>query len=124
MLLLPGTAKARSKLGVALAILALVGIMSNQHSYMTSTAHLRAYTKAGVQCAKLNETEVESWILEQRERLTGYCKRSFPPEYDCVDKVSFLYGCEHVNDMRETGDIMGRLVAILVVGTLLLSCLP
>lgn len=124
MMVLTETAKARHKLVAALVVISVVALISKEHPNLTSTAHIRAYTKAGVKCSKLNETEIESWIVLQRDRLTGFCLRPFPSEYDCVDKLSFLYGCEHLNKMQETVDAMGRLLAFFVVGALLVSCVP
>lgn len=84
---------------------------------------MRSYTKASLDCLRMNGTEVEAFADAQRKTASGYCLAAFPSTSDCVDMIAFFYRCDRIDKNIKNADEIGKLmIAIFFLLFVCLSC--
>jgi hypothetical protein len=104
--------------GLLAAAVSVLCIVSSQ-SKSTTSAYVRSYAKAEVECLNPNRTRVDEKIRELKGE-HGLCSRLFPAKADCVDKLAFLYRCGSMK-REEKAEKESEMFLLLLIGFFVFS---
>lgn len=107
LLRLPST-----KFVALICVLVLAGVWTGASSSSSlSSVKFQAYSNAQVFCIKHADSVIEQTIDEMRSKFTvGYCSRSFPPFFECVDKIAFFHYCQFIEKKNKASEAIGKMI--------------
>eukprot|EP00966_Prymnesium_polylepis_P232600 5379552-Prymnesium_polylepis.1 len=99
-----------NKFHALICVLVVAAVWTGASSSSTlSSVKFQAYSNAQVFCIKKTDKEIEDTIDQMRSKLTvGYCSRSFPPSFECADKIAFFHYCQFIEKKNKSSEAIGQ----------------